>query len=58
MNKKVYICPIVKAVKLFPEHHLLEESHPGVDSWQTARELRNSGWDDDEEEDNTGGWFQ
>ncbi len=50
MGKKDYIKPIVKAVKLYSEHHLMEESHPGVNSFQTAREMRNDVWDDEEEE--------
>lgn len=57
--KKVYISPIVKVIALAQSHALLTgtfTTENTTDTYQLSRE-KGFDWDDDEEED-TGGWFK
>lgn len=58
MEKKQYISPAVKCVNLLAERSLAA----GSDNTKTFGKSWNSreatDWDDEEEEENTGGWFK
>ncbi len=58
MEKKKYFKPVVKSIKIEFQHHLLNGTvFETTQSNMTSRETKNV-WDDEEEEENTGGWFQ
>ena len=61
MEKNRYIRPAIKLVNIHGEQLLviqsgIEAQSDGIGSKAYSRE--SSVWDDDEEEENTGGWFQ
>lgn len=61
--KKIYIKPQILQRPLLVERHLLAGSelrnfsNNNVGTY-LGRKADNSGWDEEEEEENTGGWFQ
>lgn len=60
--KKTYIKPIVKTVKMYGGHLLAGGSGNEVNSSMSdkakAYSRESSIWDEEEEEDNLGGWFK
>ena len=58
MEKKTYIKPSIKSVCLLIQNHLASESVKQVSSDSNWAARESSIWDDEEEEENTGGWFQ
>ena len=60
MEKNKYIRPAIKLVNIHGEHLLviqsgIEAQSDGIGSKAYSREAI---WDEEEEEENTGGWFQ
>lgn len=59
--KKQYIKPTSGIVKLNLSRGILDvglRSASDPTNSYSAREIKNDVWDDEEEEENTGGWFQ
>lgn len=62
MERKEYIKPEVIRVDLYCKYHLMQQSGREAittgDKVTVAYSRESSIWDDEEEEENTGGWFQ
>ena len=57
--RKTYIKPKTSSNKLLFEKHLLAGSEKrNLQGTYLGREADSSSWDEEEEEENTGGWFQ
>ena len=57
MRKKTYKRPSVKCISLCYERHLANHTITVTEATE-ASARKSSIWDDEEEEENTGGWFQ
>ena len=57
MEKNVYIRPQINAVKMLTKCHFISGSVESDEAY--TREVHNTTWDEEEEEeDNLGGWFK
>ena len=63
MEKRKYIAPQLKAVNMIIKYHIMDVS--GIEAsansaygGSEAYSRESSIWDEEEEEENTGGWFQ